>query len=77
MGAQAVSPRVIRGHDYRSGSDVEMTRAQWRDLCDSAVYTRRVGGDVLGFQRDPITGRPRLAFEIYDEGALKLRRSTS
>ena len=66
-----MSARVIRGHDYRSGADVELTRAQWRDLCDSAVYTRRIGTDVLGFVRDAKTGRTFLAFEIYDDGALK------
>lgn len=52
-----------------------MTRAQWRDLCSWAVYTRRVGTSVLVFTRDARHGRTVLSFEIYDDGALKLPRS--
>lgn len=65
--------RLIRGHDYRRGIDVSMTGAEWRSLLSAAVYTRRIGGDVLAFERRD--GHTSLAFEIYDDdGAISRPR---
>jgi hypothetical protein len=63
----------IKGHDYRSGVDLEMSGAEWRALLSAAYYTRRIGNGVLAYQRE--NGHTRLAFEVYDDnGAVHLRR---
>lgn len=62
----------IKGHDYRRGVDVELTGAEWRGLLSGAAYVRRIGNGVLAYERQE--GRALLAFEVYDDGALNLRR---
>lgn len=57
-----------KGFDYRTGEDVQMTRAEWRQIINDAHHTRRIGGDLLIFT----TGNgndnvPGLSHEIYDK----------
>jgi hypothetical protein len=69
-----MTAQSFKGHDYRRGMDVELPRSAWRERIEGAQYTRRVGRDLLGFERDRIDGRVRLAFEIYDDGELSVPR---
>lgn len=61
--------QVIKGHDYRRGIDVEKSRAGWQLEFGASTHTRRVGGDLLVYEKGT-DGKSVLRFEVYDGGSL-------